>query len=67
MNKKELKIRLIELDVTMSAIADNLGVSKQSISQVISRRSKSRRIAEALAGALKVPIEVAFPDYVKKS
>jgi len=66
MNPKELKIKLIEREIKATTIAADLGVSKQSVWQVINRQSKSRRIAAAIANALGVSLESAFPEYAKQ-
>ena len=47
-DKKTIKKRLIDMGLTQSQIAKELGVGRSSISLVISNKSKSKRIVQFL-------------------
>jgi len=49
--------------LTITKIAKDLGVAKQTVGLVIERRMRSRRIAQGVADALGLSIEECFPEY----
>lgn len=48
-------------------IAKRLGVQRSLVSGVMRDGRKSRRVARALARAMNLPIDVAFPELAKHS
>lgn len=54
------KAELVRRGVTMTAIADQLDVTPQHVSQVISGERRSVRVEEAVADALGMPVEDVF-------
>jgi DNA-binding XRE family transcriptional regulator len=69
MESHEIKVEIYRRrpqGLTMTAIAKKVGVSKQAISLIIERRQTSRRIAQAIADAIELPIEQVFPELYKR-
>ncbi|WP_396215735.1 helix-turn-helix transcriptional regulator [Gemmatimonas sp.] len=52
---------MLEAGVTGLEIAERLEITKQAVSQVITGRSTSRRVQEAIAEACGVPLDDLFP------
>lgn len=51
--------------ITLTSIANDLGVAVATVSEVIHDKSISRRISQAIADALEMPLEEVFPKYRK--
>lgn len=49
--------------ITLTSIAHALGVAVPTVSEVIHDRSTSRRISQAIADAMGMPLEEVFPKY----
>ena len=62
MNKLQIKYTLEHNGISMRAIARDLGVSVQAVSLVVSKKFFSLRIADGIAKAMRVPIEIVFPE-----
>ena len=67
MNENQIKGALISSGANQTIIAQQLSLSNTSISRVIKRRDKSRRVTQAIADQIKKPLEVVFPEYKKQS
>jgi len=63
MNKLQIKYTLEHNGISMRAIAKELGVSVQAVSLVVSKKLFSLRIANAIANAMRVPVEIVFPEH----
>lgn len=48
--------------LTITKIAKDIGVTKQSVALVIERRMVSRRIAQGVADSIGLPLEAVFPE-----
>ena len=59
-----IKISLIKQGVSQAEIAEKIGVKQPSISQVIHRTARSRKIASAISEALGLPLASVFPEYI---
>lgn len=66
MESHEIYKKLREKEVSARMIAQVLGVSNQSVSDVIRNGRGSKRIAEAIAKVLGEPLEKVFPHYAPK-
>ncbi len=55
--KAEMRVK----GVSPTALAEQLGVSSTTMSQVIHGRSSSQRVAEAIARVLGKPVSAVFP------
>ena len=53
--------------VTITSIAEKLGVSVTAVHLVIDKRSISNRIMNAVAETIDRPVEFVFPEYFKKA
>ena len=62
MNKLQIKYTLEYNGISMRAIARELGVSVQAVSLVVSKKLFNLRIATAIAEAMRVPVEIVFPE-----
>lgn len=62
MTPREIRAHLILSGVRQKEIADQLGVSKASVSRVIDGHSRSARIQLAIARAIGRPAHQVFPD-----
>jgi transcriptional regulator with XRE-family HTH domain len=60
MTPKEIKIALIERDVTMQSIADRMEVDGSHVSQIISGKRRSVRVEKAIANAIGRPVAEVF-------
>jgi orotate phosphoribosyltransferase-like protein len=49
--------------LTVASIGRSLNVSRQTVSLVIEGKGTSRRVAEAVAAAIELPLEVVFPKF----
>lgn len=71
MTPNEIKIEIYKRrladGLTITQIANSLGVSKQAVSIVIERRQTSRRIAQAVADAIGRPLHEVFPELCNTS
>ena len=63
MNKLQIKYTLEHNGISMRAIARDLGVSAAAVSLVAAKKIFSRRIATAIANAMRVPVEIVFPEH----
>jgi transcriptional regulator with XRE-family HTH domain len=64
MTPKQIQIKLRrEYHLTQNDLANELGVSKVSISQVIRKKMISRRLMEAVAARIETPLREVFPEY----
>lgn len=63
MNKLQIKYTLEHNRISMRAIARELGVSVQAVSLVVSKKFFSLRIATAIADAMRIPVEIVFPEH----
>lgn len=61
MTPTKRKAALLERGVTLTSIAQELGLTLTQVSQVVAGRRRSRRVEEAVAAALKRPIGGVFP------
>lgn len=60
MTGKEIKILLLQNDITQAQIARALGISISAVHQVIFREAKSRRVERYIAKLLKKRVEELF-------
>ena len=68
MHREDIKAGLRKAGFTLSAIARELGVTTTTISKIVKGSCTSRRIEEAIAAKLDLPVEVVFPEkYPKES
>ena len=63
MDAIDIKYHLAKNGYTLKDIADQLGVSLPSVSGIIHRKYPSRRISQAIADAIGLPLEEVFPKY----
>ena len=63
MKAYEIKYQLAKKGLTLSAIANQLGVKRQTVSLIANGRFSSRRISQAIADAMEMPLEEVFPKY----
>lgn len=68
MTPEEIRIELYKRrkKVSQQTIADNLGVSRQSLWLVIEKKMGSRRIREAIAQAIDRDLSTVFPEESSK-
>ena len=66
MDAIDIKYHLAKKGYTLKAIADQLGITLSAVSQVILGRDTSRRISQAVADAIGLPLEEVFPKYKSK-
>lgn len=66
MEAHEIYEKLREKQVSARMIAQVLGVTNQSVSDVIRNGRGSKRIAEAIATVLEKPLDAVFPHYAPK-
>jgi len=61
----ELELHIRRKSINMTKIAKSLDppCSRQAVSQVIKRQSKSIRVARAIADALHRDVKYVFPEY----
>ena len=64
--REEIKARLRSRGVTMSDIARSLNLTPATVHAVVSGRSYSQRVAEAIASELEVNVADIWPDRTKK-
>jgi DNA-binding XRE family transcriptional regulator len=65
MTPHEIKVEIYKRrpdGLTITSIAKSIGVSKQAVACIIERRQTSRRISEAIAAAIELPLEEVFPE-----
>lgn len=61
MHPEDIKAALRKRGLTQAQIARNLNVSKTSVCYVIDGRASSRRVAEAIAQAVGLPMGTLWP------
>lgn len=66
MNAQEIYRELKNKGTSARMIAEALGVTNQSVSDVIRRGRGSKRIAKSIALVLEKPLEQVFPHYMPK-
>lgn len=62
MDKDAIKQALHAKGFSFTMIAEALGVGPNAVSAIASRRGQSKRVADAIAKALEMPVEEIFPD-----
>ena len=67
MNAATIKHELASKGRRLSDIARELGIKLPSVSQVIHGRRPSRRVSQAIADALGMPLEEVFPKYANRN
>ena len=67
MDASTIKQTLAKKDIRLSDISRDLGIKLPSVSQVIHGRRPSRRVSQAIADAIGLPLEEVFPKYRKES
>ncbi len=67
MNGYEIVYHLKRRGVKVKDIANQFGVSGPAVSQVIHGKDSSRRISEAIAKAIGMPVGQVFPKYRSQS
>ena len=65
MHPEEIKAAMRMVGVTPAALADELSVANSSVSQVISGRATSARIATRIAQIIGKPVDVIWPPKPK--
>ena len=63
MDASTIKQTLAKKDIRLSDISRDLGIKLPSVSQVIHGRRPSRRVSQAIADAMGMPLEEVFPKY----
>ena len=63
MTPKELKILMIQKDVTQAQIAEEAKVSRQAVCLVCTGHGRSRRIEKIIASRVQLPRQIIFPIY----
>ncbi len=63
MKAYEIKYHLARAGHNVRSIADELGITSPAVSQVIHGKDSSRRISEAIAKAIGMPVGQVFPKY----
>ena len=61
MTPKELKILMIQKDVSQSQIAASAAVTRQTVSLVCNGHSRSRRVEQIVANHVQLPRQFIFP------
>jgi hypothetical protein len=59
---KEIRQKLVAKSIQISYIAEALQCSSSHVSNIISRKAQSKRVAECVSRALNLPIEDVFGD-----
>ena len=67
MERNEIKAHLAMKGVTVTSIANGLGIAIPSVSQVISRAKNTRRVQKAIAKAIGKPVDEVFPEPTKEA
>lgn len=65
MHREEIKAAMRMKGITPTALAGELGVSNVTVSQVISGRSVSARVAQRIAEVIGKPVEMIWPPKPK--
>ena len=63
MTPRQIQVALRDINTTQREIAIVLGVSNTTISQVIKKRTTSRRIMDHISNLLGKPTQQVFPEY----
>lgn len=61
MHPADINARLIKAGWNQSKLARELGVSQSLVSLVIRDRGRSRRVAEAIANVVQLPVDRMWP------
>lgn len=61
MTPVEIKIELLKAGITQTAIANDCGVSRQAVHQVVNGRSSSYRVRCLVASSIGKPVESVWP------
>ena len=67
MNGYEIIYNLKKRGIKVKDIAAQLDVTGPAVSHVIHGKYASRRISQAVAGAIKMPLEEVFPKYANRN
>ena len=69
MTPEEIKAQfaLRRKTMTMTSLANKLGVTQTAVSLVIDKKAISHRIMHAVADAIEQPVEDVFPEYFRKA
>lgn len=62
MHPEQIKAEMRMHGTTPAALADSLGLSPTTVSNVIHARAKSARVASAISGVIKKPIAAIWPS-----
>jgi transcriptional regulator with XRE-family HTH domain len=60
-----IRIRLLEVGQTQADIARELGLTRKTVNDTIRRRAGSKKVCEAIAAAIRVPVSKLFPEVYK--
>ncbi|MDH4319920.1 MAG: helix-turn-helix domain-containing protein [Desulfobulbaceae bacterium] len=60
-NERKIRSWIVLAGVTQTAIAESIGVKPSSVNDVIAGRRKTKRIREAIAKAIKMPVSEIWP------
>jgi len=66
MKRNEIKAHLVMQGVTVTSIANDLGIAISSVSQVISRTKHTKHVQVAVANAIGKPVGEVFPESTKE-
>jgi gp16 family phage-associated protein len=66
MHPEQIKAEIRMKGTTPSAIADELGVSRTTVSQVISGKGVSHRISAHIAAVIGLPVSTLWPTTTKR-
>lgn len=61
MKAKELKILMIQKDITQQRIASEAGVTRQTVCLVCNGYSRSKRVEKLVARSVSLPRQLIFP------
>ena len=65
MDALKIKHLLASKGHSVTSISNGLGIARPSVSQVIHGHRPSRRVSQAIADAIGLPLEDVFPKYRK--
>lgn len=57
-----IRMFLLNKGITETRLGEQLGISRQAITNVIYGRTKSARVRKAIAAIMLLPVEVIWPD-----
>lgn len=62
MSPTEIRVEMLRHDVNQAAIARQVGVSKTTVMRVIDNLTVSKKVREAIAEAIGIPLERIWPS-----